>query len=240
MINGYDISSLQGNVDFRQLYNNGIRFCIFRCGVGNDFIDTNCAKNLAAAKAVGMKVAIYHFIYPLPTDPNHPMRDPVGQAEYHFKAGGQEIAFCDIEWPLPKDWKTWGCSAQQIQDWCIAYINHYEQLSGNPIGGIYSYPDFCSNVKFADSFAKFPLWLANYSANPITPSPWKDFVICQTGIGKLPNGTPVDLDVMADLSLVWDDNITVMPVMTPEVNPVVLAPAIIIPPVVIPPPAPTQ
>jgi GH25 family lysozyme M1 (1,4-beta-N-acetylmuramidase) len=77
-IAGIDVSQAQGTIsdqDWQAVANSGVRFVYLRAGVGNDAPDTNFAANLAGARAAGLLVGAYNFVYPLPTDPAHPGRD---------------------------------------------------------------------------------------------------------------------------------------------------------------------
>lgn len=236
---GLDISIVQGTVDYVALKNSGIEFCIFRCGVGNSSIDRMYAQNVAKAQAAGLLVGCYHFIYPLPTIPSQPLRDPKAQAQYHANAAGSvPVVCCDLEWPVITDWSKWGCSAPQIVQWTIDYLAAYEQITGiRPI--VYTYPSFAQTIKLPASFGQqYQLWIASYTTNPTIPAPWTDWVMWQNSGGttmRLPNGCPVDTDMIKDLSL-WG-------VVTAEQAAVVVAPPVVVapvvtPPTVVPPPAP--
>lgn len=230
LIKGVDISIIQGNVDFVALAASGVQFVICRCGVGNGGKDKNYDTNIAKAKAAGLKVMAYNFIYPLPTIPSQPLRDPVEQAKLHVSWANGELAACDLEWPVPQDWAKWNCSAAQIVDWTIKYLEAYENLSGiRPI--VYTYPYFAHAIQLpADFGQKYKLWIASYQAgSPAIPPPWTDWVIWQDsgGTQKLPNGVPVDTDKAKDLSL-WDTQ-AAPPAPAPDPTPVAVAP----------PPAPT-
>lgn len=240
MINGVDISVIQGKVDFVALAASGIQFVIIRCGVGNGGIDSLYASNVAAAKAAGLKVMAYHFVYPLPPLASQPLRDPVKQAQYHFKAAQGELAACDYEWPTPDQWAKWGCTASQMNQWCLAYLQEYERLSGQKMA-VYTYPYFAQSLNLPADFAQYPLWIASYETNPTIPHPWTDWVLWQTtgGGGHLPvSDAAVDTDVAKDLSL-WDavpvPAPIVIPAHQPDPTPVPLPPP---PPVVAPAPLP--
>ena len=198
---GFDVSAIQGKINFPAIKAAGASFIIQRCGIGNDSIDKNYAANINAAKSAGLLTACYHFVYPLPADPTKPLRDPIKQAQYHFNASLGEITFCDLEWPLPKDWAQWGCSASQIKTWAESYLAEYEKLSGRkPM--IYTYPDFCTNVKFSSNFAQYGLWVASYENSPMIPAPWTNYVLWQKGQGPLPGtGVNTDIDECPDLSI---------------------------------------
>jgi lysozyme len=221
-IRGIDVSSVQGNVPWAAVAASGIQFCIVKCGNGNDGFDPNFSSNVAGATAAGLKVACYHFVYPLPTTASQPLRDPVKQAQYHFNAANGVLALCDFEWPTQPDWAKWGCSAAQINAWGLAYLAEYSSLSGRPMP-IYTYPNFVQTVGLTTEYAGYPLWIASYEATPFIPAPWKSWVLWQNsgGTEKLPNGVPVDGDLALDLSL-WDT--TVAPAAPPAapLNPVLV------------------
>ena len=206
LIKGVDISVIQGNVDFNAVAATGVQFVVCRCGVGNGGKDTLYDTNIAKAKAAGLKVMAYNFIYPLPPQAGQPLRDPKKQAALHVGWANGELAACDLEWPTPDQWAKWGCSAAQIVQWTIDYLEEYERLSGiRPI--VYTYPNFADNIKLPAEFGqKYKLWIASYTNTPRIPSPWTDWVMWQYGSAgpyKLPNGAPVDVDYVKDLSL-WD------------------------------------
>jgi lysozyme len=200
---GYDISVIQGTVQFDLLAQQGTKFIISRCAVGNSGTDINYTKNIAGTKNAGMLPMAYNFAFPLPPLASQPTRDPVVQAQLHFKAAAGELASLDLEWPVENDWKKWGCSANQIVEWTLTYLQEYERLSGKKIP-IYTYPNFMQTIGNPAQFADYPLWIASYQANsPMIPKPWNSYVLWQNsgGTAKLPNGVNVDTDLAIDLSL---------------------------------------
>lgn len=218
-IKGIDISVVQGNIDFNAVAAQDIKFCIIKGAEGNSGVDPNLAKNLAGCKAAGILTGVYSFLYPLPTIPSQPTRDPKWQAQKHFSVAQGELGFIDLEWAAPQDWAKWGQSANQICDWTLTYLAEYTRLNGSkPI--LYSYPYFLNAIKPPADFAQYPLWIASYVPTPVIPKPFTDWVCWQTtgGGGKLPNGCSVDTDLCKDLSL-WgvQDTAPVVP-SVPSVN----------------------
>jgi lysozyme len=203
LIKGYDVSQIQGTINFPAIKASGAQFVICRCVVGNNGVDANYTKNIAGAKAAGLYTGAYNFLFPLPTTPAQPLRDPTKQAQYHFTTAQDTLAFADLEWPVVADWGTWGCSANQIVDWTLTYLQAYQTLSGmSPI--IYTYPDFMQTIGNSASFAQYRLWIASYEATPTIPSPWNDWVMWQSSGGNetLPNSAvKVDVDYVKDLTL---------------------------------------
>lgn len=208
MFKGVDISNIQGTVNYTALAASGVSFVILRCGIGNDGVDSMYSKNLAEARAAGLQVACYHFVYPLPVVPGKESRSPQAQAQAHFKAAQGVLACMDFEWPEEKDWAAWGCTAAQINQWGLDYLAEYSSLIGQPMI-IYTYPNYAQTVQITSAYAQYPLWIASYEPTPTIPTPWNSWVLWQNtgGGGKLPNGAPVDTDLAPDLSL-WNVNLT--------------------------------
>lgn len=228
MIKGCDISEVQQVVDFNWLVQQGIQFVIVKCFEGNKGKDPNYEKNVAGARAAGLKVAAYHFLYPLPTDAAHPDRAPKVQAKLHHDTIGDDIPFvcADLEWPEPKDFSKWGVTSDSIKQWTLEYLAEYERLSGKRMV-LYTYFFYGDYIKLSSEFAKYPLWIANFEHPPKMPYPWTDYVLQQTGGGTtgtplvLPNGIPTDTDLAKDLSL-WDLPIVEVPLppTAPDPTPV--------------------
>ena len=234
LIKGLDVSVIQGIVDFTKVAAEGIQFVICRCGVGNSGKDSTYDKNMADAKAAGLQVMAYHFVYPLPPQAGNPTRAPAEQAKMHAGYANGALAACDLEWPTQPDWAKWGCSAAQIGEWALEYLQAYENLTGiKPL--VYTYPDFAHHVNLPPAIASYPLWIASYAPTPLIPAPWTDWALWQDtgGGGKLPNGAPVDTDKARDLSL-WNTTVTATPVVQPLPEPSVDVP----PPVDVSVPAP--
>lgn len=238
---GVDISAIQGNVDMVWLKNQGYAFVVCRCYVGNDYKDANYNVNIAAAKNAGLYTMAYHFPYPLPTDPAHPGRDPISQSEMHFQAANGELAAIDLEWPPINNWGQWGCSASQIQDWTLQYLEHYEQLSGQKML-FYTYPSFAQSINFSSTFTQYKLWIASYTNSPVIPLPWNETYMWQNSGGnslKLPNGVPVDTDLVQDLSIWGITNQVVATSTTPVIETTPLQPIIETQPIQVPITAPS-
>lgn len=242
---GVDISAIQGNVDMQWLKDHGYSFVINRHFIGNDYKDSMCESNLLKAKNIGLASAIYNFVYPIGnTGINH---DPVSQAQLHFNSINDKSTSMaiDIEWPAsPSDWQKWGCSAAQISDWCLKYLETYTQLSGNKDIAFYSFPSFIQSVGFGSTFNQYRLWLAQYGvSSPTVPNTWKQqgLYMWQNGGGELltlPSGVKCDTDLAIDLSWFGISNDVASPEITPI--PIITTPVVDPPiPTVVQSPIPT-
>jgi GH25 family lysozyme M1 (1,4-beta-N-acetylmuramidase) len=244
---GYDLSIVQGVVDFNSIKAAGRDFIINRCYVGNNGLDIYYNKNIANAQAAGLYVGCYNFPFPLPYTSDK-TRSPQWQAETHFKAAGNAqnlLHTVDIEFPVQADWKKWNVDANFINDWLFTYLEIYQGLLGKP-PVIYSYPNYIQTLGNPAQYGNYPLWIASYQANaPYIPLPWKNkgFVLWQNsgGTEKLPNGVPVDGDFCPDLNALWGTTPTVAvnpPNSIPDISTIPPAPPPQSPPVVAPAPPP--
>lgn len=220
MIRGFDASAVQGPLPFSKLAPD-LRFCILKAQQGNDGFDPWFGRNMKAALVSGLAPFAYCFAYPLPSQApgsviagGIPGRDPLEQAAIcvsrvhaYPEMVGRPL-FLDLEWPPPQEWGKWGCSAEQISEWCRAFCAEVARLSGvMPV--LYTYPDWWRHVSAADTSwaAPYPLWMADYHAAgrwprdneaPIIPRPWIDWLFWQFDGDKglrLPNGVDCDFCV---------------------------------------------
>jgi lysozyme len=213
MIRGFDASSVQGIIPFDKLPPD-LRFGIFKGQQGNDHFDPNFKRNVRGALLAGIEPFAYAFAYPLP-DNGNVSRGPEEQARMFVDRTlaanvclhGRPL-FLDYEWPEPGQWKRWGCSAAQINEWCRRNAAEVKAYSGvTPI--IYTYPHWWAAISKGTDVswaADYPLWIASYpgngwpavSAKPYLPKPWTDWLFWQfdgNGGLKFPNGVDADFCV---------------------------------------------
>lgn len=233
---GLDVSVVQGRVDWPAAYELGCRFAFIKCTEGNrgydpvlalpeNYVDHRRAAGIVgidplfdvhtgSALRAGMRVAPYHFCYPLPHQDGNPVRDPEAQAKFFWDGAaglgasqGDLPPMVDLEWPPPEGWGKWGCTKPQLIHWGLSFLACCEQLWRRP-PVLYTYPDFWSHLGGAaePAFARYPLCMASYphparwplEAEPAPHvGPWERATFWQfTGGGmRLPGGAPVDYEV---------------------------------------------
>ena len=59
---GIDVSSWQGNIDFRAVKNSGIDIVYIKSSEGSNYIDPYFEQNYRNAKENGLKVGFYHYV----------------------------------------------------------------------------------------------------------------------------------------------------------------------------------
>lgn len=168
VVQGTDVSVLQGAVPYPALKALGHEFSFIRCKVGNNAgIDVRYAENIRKCLDAGLFGTPYVFPFPLPH------LDPVEQAKVFAQSAlvgahlvGSETGDLppayDLEWPPPEEWAKWGCTPDSIVDHALAALEQMTlDWSCAPI--VYSYPYFLAAISKAKNFAqlmKYRLWIA--------------------------------------------------------------------------------
>jgi GH25 family lysozyme M1 (1,4-beta-N-acetylmuramidase) len=211
MLRGVDVSVLQGDIDWKAVVAEGLRFAIIKCAEGNKpAADAKFHANRDGAKAAGIVVGAYNFAYPLP----HIAPSDAAKQHYDLCEGlgsdpGDLPPALDLEWPEPGDWQKWNCNADQIRGWALGYLDAATSLWGcTPT--LYTYPNFWMRIggPAESEFATYALWIASYqhplewpndTMKPLSFGPWGGkWAIWQSSGGsfyKLPNGAPCDTDL---------------------------------------------
>lgn len=211
MIRGFDASSVQGVLPYKQLVEQDIRFVILKAQQGNDGFDPYFERNMKAGLDAGLVVFPYCFFYPLPA--TKASLDPKFQAElfcekvYRFDDMKGVPIFIDEEWPEVQNWKKWGCTAPQINASMKENAEEVHRISGvRP--GLYTYLFWWQAVSAgADTSwaVDYELWMAWYAkgwpgggSKPKVPKPWSSARFWQfdgNGGLVLPNGVDADFNV---------------------------------------------
>lgn len=227
MLRGIDVSPAQGTIPWELVAKAGINFAIGRAAVGNEAHgNARFQEYRMGARAQGIAFGGYTFVYPLPH------LSARAQAAQHVRAlemcgalEGEIVPMADLEWPpreewkvdaagqkiLTYPWKRWGCSAEQIAEFCLTYLDETFHLTGLKWGRYsFGYWTDCVEMYKYPEFAEGPLWFAHYwSKGHIptkaeiqalkVPGPWTSATIIQhDGDGglRLPNGVDADFNIM--------------------------------------------
>jgi lysozyme len=217
MLLGIDAWHGYGAIDWARANAAGVRFAVLKCTQGNDGKDPRFDQYAEGCRNAGIPAAPYLFAYPLPSVPGKESRSPENQARAfygHAKGLGTQAGdlppVIDLEWPphfereastskILDRWTQWAVTAEFICEWSLACLAEIERLFGRtPI--IYTYPHWWQSLGEHGkdpAFAKYPLWIANYThgkdwmppdtAKPIVPAPWQDWTIWQFSA----DGSPV-------------------------------------------------
>jgi len=107
MLFGIDTSHHNGEMDYARARGEGVAFMVNKATEGTTFVDTTCSRRVAAARAAGLVVGVYHWLH---------QADPVGQVHHFLDTVGSvrgllvqldwehEIGFADAS---PSTARTW-------------------------------------------------------------------------------------------------------------------------------------
>lgn len=165
---GIDISSYQGDeADFLNRKKDTLSFVICRATLGITFNDPDFPNNWKMIQQEGFVRGAYHF-YECDDD-------PAKQAQHYLGVIGT-LAANDL--PPILDFEQAGLAGvtdkQKIQSDLLTFLAAVETATGRtPL--IYVSPDFSNEYLTDPSFAKYPLYVADYDgmSKPSMPSMWK-------------------------------------------------------------------
>lgn len=155
-IKGIDVSSYQGNIDWKQVAADNIKFVILRGVLKNGSMDTYFEKNYSGAKSQGLDISVYHFSYALNTT------TAVYDAENLInKLNGRKMTI----W-LDLEWATQGALGKnKVTEIAAAYVKTCKSLGYKC--NIYSNLDWYKNRYNADELRALgcEFWIARYGIN---------------------------------------------------------------------------
>jgi GH25 family lysozyme M1 (1,4-beta-N-acetylmuramidase)/LysM repeat protein len=167
-VNGIDVSTHQGHIDWPAVKAAGIDFAIIRAGYGNDIsqADARFVENITGALAAGIHVGAYWFSYAY----NALMAKQ--EAEIFSKVLGPYKG--KIVFPVCFDWEYDSdryaqkhgvtASAALITDMAIAFLEGMEAEGWYAAN--YLNQDYYKNKFDATRMKPYDVWLADYSGGP--------------------------------------------------------------------------
>jgi GH25 family lysozyme M1 (1,4-beta-N-acetylmuramidase) len=166
VIEGIDVSHWQGTIDWAKVATSNKRFAIMKASQGTIYTDSQYATNHAAARAVGIRTAAYHF-----ASPTTGANDAVLQADWFLSKAalmtGDLVPALDLE-------TSGGLSTSALQAWVGAWLGEVYAKSGiRPM--IYTSPSFWKNymgntTSYADA-GYTVLWVAHwFVGSPTVPA----------------------------------------------------------------------
>lgn len=165
---GVDVCSYQGQIDWQQVADVGVKFAMIRVGgrgwgpEGRLYTDEYAQINYEGAKAAGIKVGVYFF------SQAKNVREAREEARYVL----QLIDGWELEMPVVYDWEqipTWTdpesrtaeVSARIVTDCTVAFCDAVEAAGFMPM--LYTNTRQYENLLFAQEVERYPVWAAQYS-----------------------------------------------------------------------------
>lgn len=193
-LQGVDVSSHQGQIDWASVKASGISFAVIQVGYrgygsGQINADERFAQNIEGALAAGLDVGVYFFSQATSED------EAVEEAEFVLEA----VAGYDLAYPIFFDWeqiegaeRTADVTPQDISDFSQAFCKHITQAGYD--AGVYFNQIYGYSVMELHELRDYAFWLAEYDDYP---SFYYDVKFWQySGSGTVPGiSTVVDLDL---------------------------------------------
>ena len=162
---GIDVSSHNGGIDYNQVKASGIDFVMVRAGYGYGYEDERFSQNVERAKASGLHVGAYWFIYALNEEQAKANADVfVGLLERYKGTFDMPVA-CDFEYDSERYMRDSGVTPTRALNTAIidAFCKRMEQY-GYYVSN-YLNPDYIqSRVNFSD-VSQYDLWLAQWGTS---------------------------------------------------------------------------
>jgi len=207
-IQGLDVSSHQGNVNWQGQWDMGAKFAYVKATESTSYKNPNFGQQYAGSYNVGMVRGAYHFAIPS-------VSSAQVQADYFINNGGGWSAdgrtlppLLDIEYnPYPELGNTcYNMSAAQMVTWVKDFSNRVKVRTGR-VPAIYTTTDWWSRCTGnSAAFAENPLHIASYNTvgAGTLPASWKYYSIWQyssqgpfAGDSNQWNGTAAGLTAFA-------------------------------------------
>lgn len=181
-VSGFDCSEFQGQIDWNQAKEGGIKFAIIRAAYSDSHTDTRFAENMTASRSVGIRRSAYHYVM-------LGRASAQAQADYFAKVVEPYMPldfapFVDLE---QDPYKNGNGLLEAFQ----MYSYRLNQVLGvKP--GIYTNPGFAARVNLTGIDPKTPLWVADWNMGSTTPpdfwgfTSWDVWQIGLTPPGKIP------------------------------------------------------
>lgn len=204
---GIDVSSYQGEIDFKKVKEDGIEVVYIKASEGTYYIDPYLERNYKMAKENGLKVGLYHYVVA--------RTEEQARREAQFfvaRASGK-----NLDCKLAMDFESFGnLTKSEINRIGLVFLKEVERLSGKK-AILYSNAYTASNIWDGEN-TNYPLWVAEYEVErPVNSGTWDSWAGWQyTDVGEVRgiNGY-VDRDKFTK-KVFLDDTSVVPPINPPE------------------------
>lgn len=201
---GIDVSSHQGNIDWKKVKNDPLKpqFAFIRVSIGATTADSKHIEYASQAKAEGFKIGYYHAAFP----------------DNDIDCNDEADNFCNLMQTLPTadfipvldfEINRVKLTKTQMDNWAQNFCKRVKQNIGVSDLLIYSYPAFLNeNLSANHPLSSSPLWIARYFSSDVLNehrinaslpngwSTWKIWQYAENGRVQGISTNTVDLNVM--------------------------------------------
>ena len=186
---GIDVSLWQGDINWKSVYNDGVRFAMIKATQGKNIVDPQFANNIVGAYSAGVACGTYHYLSATTVN------GAIEEAEFFAKTM-EPYRDCITLWSAidVEERKHQDLDNSTLTDIVIAFCETVKTLGYEPM--LYANGNFISYHYEFDRLRKYPLWYACwYDAETENDKPIRDYdyKIWQHGVGRV-NGIGGDVD----------------------------------------------
>ena len=160
LYDGIDVSGWQGEVDYKQVSEDGIEIVYIKATEGTSYTNSYYLDAYNNAKANGLKVGFYHYLTA------RSIEGAVREAEYFASV----IGSLDSDCRLAMDFESFGnLTRDQINEISFAFLRRVQEITGKEMV-IYSNTNDATNIFSSELANNYPLWVAQYGVTEPTPN----------------------------------------------------------------------
>ncbi len=198
---GIDVSSFQGEIDWKKVKESGIDFVFIRAGYrgnteGGLYVDPSFETNYQGARDVGLPIGVYFFSQAISEE------EAAEEADYVVSIIGNRT----IDLPIVFDWeyvseaaRTAGISSTTMSNCAHAFCNRVSQRGYDSMVYFNLYTSYM--IYDMSSFGNNKIWIAQFAEKPTYYYHYEMWQYSCTG--TVPGiSTEVDLNIALDQALV--------------------------------------
>lgn len=154
-IRGIDVSEYQGSINWAQVAQDNVNFAMIRASIGTK-ADKYFVHNATNAVANGIAIGAYHYA-------KLDSRSSMEKQADHFISQLKKVD--NITYPVVVDVELhYGLSRNALTTLCVEFLDRLKAAGYTPM--FYSYTNFFRDYLNTSMFGDYPLWVANYQAEP--------------------------------------------------------------------------
>lgn len=163
-IKGIDVSKHNGNINWKKVKDDGIKFVIIRAGYGSSTVDEKFEEYIKGAIEEGIDIGIYWFSYAISEEKAKLEAVKCMEVIKPYKDKITYPVFYDFEYDSVSYAKKQGVSINKTKATAFAYSFLKEVENGGYIPGLYTNIDFSNNYFFKSLQRDYDLWIAQYAS----------------------------------------------------------------------------
>ena len=173
---GIDVSRWQGNINFTEVANSGIKIVYIKATQGTNYVSPTFEESYENAKANGLKIGFYHYVN----------ARNIQSAENEAEFFASKINNKQIDCRLAMDFEEFGnLSKSEINAIGLAFLKRLQELTQKPVV-IYS-NTYTARTIWEGEITNYPLWVAEYGVSrPQNNGKWNTYIGWQyTDMGEI-------------------------------------------------------